>query len=332
VQGKEASFIALNPADHCKSISKNTSYSPQETAKDTSLDLSWVRRSIIALKFDARHTQVYEIPSFLGKSHPVNALADSCAKWNFIREDYADLLGLHIDRGQTSEVTVGSGKKVVTTGVTKTSFRFRDESQEYPLIFHILPNCIHNVILGKGFLKATSTLSNLLNFARRIKERILKGVSHHHLLYLGDSAPRFGGLVNGIPHEALADSGAKVLVMDEDYALSMGLHISREEEHRTLLRFADESTAYTSGVTYGVEWQFGYGGQSQRFQLDFHILKHSPANVILSDKFLFSTEAFCNYECFLVDDDEDDDEDAYFFAIDVVVSHSESKYSERSIP
>lgn len=237
-----------------------------------------------------------------------------------MKEEFARKLRLDIDQSQSSEVTIGSGKKVITTGVARTTFRFKEEAEDYPLVFHILPSCIHNVILGKGFLKATKTFSNLVNKARRIKERILDGISHHHLLYLGDSAPHFEGLINGVPEDALADSGAKVLVMDESYAMRLGLSVERGKSHRTRLKFADESTAYTSGMTYGVEWKFGHGGDSERFLLDFHVLKNAPANVILSDEFLFGTDAFSEYECFLVDEDDEDD-DAFFFAIDVDANH-----------
>lgn len=55
--------------------------------------------------------------------------------------------------------------------------------------------------------------------------------------------------------------------------------------------------------------------------VDFHSLKKSPANVILSDKFLFEIEAFSQYDCFLVDED-DEDENAFIFAIDLDVSHA----------
>lgn len=175
------------------------------------------------------------------------------------------------------------------------------------------------MILGKAFLKATSTFSNLANRARRVTMRILKGIKQRHFLFSGDTAPCFIGLVNGTPQDALADSGAKVLVMDEDYAQSMGLVINRDWKHRTKLQFVDQSTAYTSGMTYGVSLEFGSGGKGKRHMLDFHILKNAPANVILSDTFLFDTEAYAQYDCFLVDDDDDDtDENGYFFAIDVI--------------
>jgi len=273
-------------------------------------------------------SRVFEIPSYLASTHFTNALGDYCAKRNFMKEEYAIRLGLSIDRKDTSDVAIGSGK-VTTTGTARTLFRFKDENQAYPLTFHLLPKCIHDVILGKPFLKATSTFSNLLSKTRRVKERILKGIAHHHLLYLGDSAPRFKGLLNGAPIEALADSGAKVMVMDEDYARSIGLSVSTEQGCRTKLIFADDSTAYTSGMTYGVEWAFGLDGSNKRYTVDFHILKNAPASVILSDTFLFDAEAYSRYECYLVDEDDEDD-DAYFFAIDVDVRYSGQGKSPQS--
>jgi len=125
--------------------------------------------------------------------------------------------------------------------------------------------------------------------------------------------PGFKGILNGKPEFGLADSGAKVMVMDEDYARSLNLPINSDE--RTKLVFADGSTAKTSGMVYGVEWEFGHEVRNQNHKLDFHILRNAPANVILSDSFLSGTDAYSKYDCFLVDDDDEDDE-AYFFAID----------------
>jgi hypothetical protein len=264
--------------------------------------------------------QVFEIPSYVAHSHFTNALGDYCAKYNFMNEEYARQKGHHIDPSQTTEIGIGSGKKATSSGIVTTPFRFQDEKQAYLLNFHVLPNCIHDVILGKSFLKATRTFSAVTNFARRVKSRIVQGLRHHHLLYLGDSMPRFQGLVNGKPEFGLADSGAKVMVMDEDYARGLNLPISYDSRRK--LVFADGSTANTSGMIYGVKWEFGLGLENEsenvkrkEHTLDFHILKNAPANVILSDYFLFGTNAYSEYECFLVDDDDEDDE-AYFFAID----------------
>jgi hypothetical protein len=144
-----------------------------------------------------------------------------------MKEAYAKGLGLSINRGDISTVRIGSGKRLITVGTVVTPFRFKEEPEVYSLAFHILPDCIHNVILGKAFLKATNTFSSLANKARRVIRRAVKGMTRH-LFYLGHSAPRFTGLLNGQKQEALADSGAKVLIMDEDYARSAGLPISTD--------------------------------------------------------------------------------------------------------
>jgi len=261
-------------------------------------------------------TEVFEIPSVIASRHMANVLGDLCAKKNFMKTAYAERLGLEINRGSIFTVSIGSGKQIKTSGMVETSFRFRDEPGIYSLVFHLIPDCIHDVILGKRFLKATQTFSSLANRARRVVKRIVHGLTPRDCLYLGDAAPRFTGLLKGQTQEALADSGCKILIMDECYARSVGLAIVNDAHHRIKLRFADGSTAMTSGMTCGVDWQFGPEKDSEKHPLDFYILRDAPAPVILNDTFLFQTNAFSEFDCYLVDED-DEDEEAYFFGINV---------------
>ena len=265
--------------------------------------------------------RIFEIPGQLAK-HSVKALGDYGAKRNFVKEEYAIHLGLPINRSDVRKVTVGSGKEVTTVGTATAPFRFEGEHSVHNLKFHLLPNCVHDVILGKSFLKLTKTFSILSNFCRRVKERVIMGISQFHLLYLGAStSPMFEGSINGQPQTALADSGAKVLVMDEAYARSIDVPIHGGHEHRTRLKFADNSIADTSGMAYNVEWRFGRDSEfTSPYRLDFHILKNAPANIILCDTFLFDNEAFSRYHHYLIDNDDDyEDEDDRFhcFAIDL---------------
>jgi hypothetical protein len=267
-----------------------------------------------------REERIFEIPGLLAE-HSTKALGDYGATNNFIKEDYATRLGLSIDRAIASKnVTVGGGQQVATTGLVTAPFRFEGESDVYNLKFHLLPNCFHDIILGKTFLRLTKTFSKASNFYRRVKERVVKGVSRFHLFYLGASSPMFEGSINGQPQTALADSGSKVLVMDEEYARSNGLPIQTGHEHQITLTFADNSTADTSGMAYDVEWRFGREGEfTSPYRLNFHILKNAPADVILCDTFLFDNEAFSRYEQYLVDNDDDyenEDDNSRCFAID----------------
>ncbi|KAH7130764.1 hypothetical protein B0J11DRAFT_524050 [Dendryphion nanum] len=256
---------------------------------------------------DVGSRKVFEIPGYLQKRTLTHALGDYCAKENFMHEQYAVTLGLPINRVERSSVRIGNGKEIKTNGTVQTSFRFRNESSQHMLKFHILPDCVQNVILGKSFLKMTQTFSSMANFTRRVKERIIDGLpARHDFLYLGDSAPKFTGLINGSPQEALADSGANMLLMDEDYARHNNIYVVDDNEHRTRLRFADGSTADTSGIAYSVQWQFGPGDPGdQSYSLDFHILKNAPSPVILNDAFLFNNNAYSKYGQYLIDDEDD---------------------------
>ena len=183
------------------------------------------------------------------------------------------------------------------------------------MLFHILPNIVQDLVLGKKFLTVTETFRSKANRLRRVKEVFIKNLKQFHLLYLGDNGPRFTRLLNGKPAKALADTGSNVLVMDEAYAHALRLPILRGPQHRNRLVFADGSTRTTTGMTCNVEWRFGGLEESPHF-LDFHILEDAPAPIILSDYFLFATEAYEEYECYLTDEDtEDDEDDIYFYCI-----------------
>ncbi|KAF2468261.1 uncharacterized protein BDR25DRAFT_357989 [Lindgomyces ingoldianus] len=188
---------------------------------------------------------------------------------------------LYERRVRSTARSKGLRKRIETVGTAEVYFGFRDENETHPLVFHLLSGCIHNVIL--------------------VKERFMDGILQHNLLYLGDSAPRFEGRINGIGQDALTDSGENTLVM------------------KTTLRVL----VYLSvlAATYDVEWEFGRGGTGgQRYQLDLHILKNTLANIILNGTFLFGTGAYSNYNRYLADD-EGEDEDAFFFALDFDPGH-----------
>jgi hypothetical protein len=260
--------------------------------------------------------RIFEIPGQLA-DHFVEAIGDYGAKRNFIKEKYAIRLGLPINRSVVHKVTVGSGKEVTTVGTATAPFRFKGEYGVHDLEFCLLAECLNDIILGKPFLKLTETFSIPSNFRRRVRERVVRGISQFRLLYLGTSSPMFEGSINGQPQTALADSGAKVLVMDEAYAQSIRVPIHIGHEDRTRLKFADNSIADTSGMAYDVEWRFGRDGEfSPPYWLNFHILKNAPANIILCDTFLFDNEAFSRYHHYLIDNDDDyEDENDKFHCL-----------------
>ncbi|KAG9193708.1 hypothetical protein G6011_03743 [Alternaria panax] len=88
--------------------------------------------------------------------------------------------------------------------------------------------------------------------------------------------------------------------MDENFARSRGLPIIDTQEYRIELRFADGSTAHSSGITQG----------------------DAPSHVILSENYLLGeTQAFTRYSDYLLDgykqkeEEEEDQEGAYVFVV-----------------
>jgi predicted aspartyl protease len=273
-------------------------------------------------KADVMNDERMYIPGFLAHlpQFTVKALPDTGAKYNFMKESQAKELGVPIQRDIIRSVIVTKAKTIRTVGVVVAPFTFQGETESHLLKFHLLKDCVHDIILGKAFLKATKTFSNMVLKAKRVVTNFTQRLATLRLNYLGDSAPRFTGLLNGRIRQALGDTGAQGLFMDEKFARANGFSIVDDPDSILNVQYADGSTATTIGMVHGIKWEYGLGGRSVEYMLDFHVLKDAPADIILSDDFLHDTEAFAEYDCYLIDvddeDDEDDEEDeGHLFAI-----------------
>jgi hypothetical protein len=262
------------------------------------------------------HQKIDEIHGHFGgeSARTLTALGDTGAKSNFITESYAKEHSLPIQRNIFTSVRMDAARKVTTVNRVSAIFRFEGEIQKHSLELEVLPKGPYGLILGKAFMKATKTFSNLKLRTSRVKVRCVKEFANLQLLYLGDSATHFTGLLNGRTLEALGDSSAKGLVMSEAHALSRNIDIVRDPSHEVVVQFANGSTRKTQGMAYNVMCEYGLGEQVNEHTLDFHVLRDAPANVILSDEFLYDTEAFAAYDRYLIDVDEEDEE-GHLFAI-----------------
>jgi hypothetical protein len=184
--------------------------------------------------------------------------------------------------------------------------RVSDQKQTTPFVLRAQANSRphQHGVFGYPLRKLTETLSKAASCVRRLVSAFVpRRFRYHNILYLGDSIPRFTGTINGCPQEALADTGSKVLLMDEDFARSNGFSIFDTNSYRIRLCFADGSTAYTLGIAKAINWQFGPTDTGTSYPLDFYILKDAPADVILSEDFLLrKTRAFIEHSAYLLDD------------------------------
>jgi hypothetical protein len=160
----------------------------------------------------------------------VSAIADTGSAQNVISAAYASDLKLPIEY-TSNPFQLGNSKTVQSMGKLVAWLRFKhklltlllgtvklhwafakDPTKKYDLLFHVLPKCIYDVILGSAFLTATETLSK---YRRRLTECVFSMARVFRFGFLGNRCHRLEGILDGkYPVLAVPDTGAERNVMD----------------------------------------------------------------------------------------------------------------------
>jgi hypothetical protein len=222
--------------------------------------------------------------------------ADSC----FVSANFAALLRLEPVSGTHKVVRLANNNVVQSPGMVKVPWIFAGERERHVLDCWILPGCVHKLVLGNAFLRATQTLTT---FARRIKSRLTQIPKRLRLARLGEDKQRLWGTLDGHPTAALPDTGSDGMFISSEYAKKRGLDIEHDPANWLEVEFADGTTAWTSGVVRDAEWFSG----GRTLRCDFHVLDHLCADVVLSKDYLFKFDVFSTHEEFLFDVDSDGD-------------------------
>jgi len=220
---------------------------------------------------------------------PVEALPDSGADANVISLTLAATLGLKVTPGTAKMIQLPKGIPVQSPGMVEVPWTFAGEAKKHLLSCWVLPGCVHDLVLGNSFLRATQTLTNYLT--RRIKHRLITLPKRLGLHLLGEERQRLRGYLNGHLTSALADTGSDVMLLSTEYARKVGLLADSDQQNRLEVEFADGSTAWTSGVVWDVPWTVG----DRTLRCDFHILDDLCVDVVLSKDYLFETNVFAEH-------------------------------------
>ncbi|EON68007.1 hypothetical protein W97_07154 [Coniosporium apollinis CBS 100218] len=231
---------------------------------------------------------------------PVSAFPDCGSDLDILSANFVAEHGLLINKATRHSIKLPNGKIIRSIGTVSSPFAFKDEKTTYDRDFHVLPRSIHDIVLGRSFLKATQTLTK---FMHRLKKKVVACSGLWKRLRLtGSPRQRVGGYLHGQWIGACPDTGSDVMVMSRSYAKQREFHVER---HTTCLEFLDGSFAYTDGVVRGVTWS--WDGEDQSFECDFHVLDNLPCPVVLSSDFLFTQNAFSAYEESFYDELEPED-------------------------
>lgn len=222
----------------------------------------------------------------------VTAFPDTGAAANFISLRFAERHSCVIDQTRERFVGLGDSSTARTLGTAKLPFSFAGESKKHDLVFNVLRESLHDVILGGSFLRTTKTLTH---FRHRIERRVRAAYSHdiRKICLLG-SQLLVNGLANGAFTAAIPDTGADVSLMSASFARAQGFTVNTEEEHRLSFRLANGSTARALGAVEGVAWRYGIDNKAH--MTDVYVLPKLPVDVVLGFEFLCQTDAFFAYE------------------------------------
>ncbi|KOS19812.1 hypothetical protein ESCO_005787 [Escovopsis weberi] len=224
----------------------------------------------------------------------VEAFPDSGADRCYISSRLASNLGAKLVPGTERGVQLANKKSVESPGMVEVPFKFEGEQHEHTLSCWIIPNCIHDLILGRDFLGATKTLTQ---YARRIGNKVVSWPGKLRLTYLDGERQRLWGWFGDFFVDALPDTGSDLMLMSGQFARRIGLQVDESFENWLEVEFADGTTEWTSGVVRNVPWTVG----DETIRCDFHVLEDLRVDVILSKDYLFGMNAFSEYGKFFSD-------------------------------
>ncbi|KAF2185286.1 hypothetical protein K469DRAFT_750445 [Zopfia rhizophila CBS 207.26] len=252
-------------------------------------------------KIDSLHRRQRYVPISTNGNH-IEAFPDTGSQLDIISHAFSTQLDLKLNKAQTLTIRTPTGRKIRTLGTVELDIIFPGEKPKHRRKFHVLEKSVHKMILGKSFLETTQTLTK---FAHRIKSRLVdlaSRISRLHLL--GSVTERVIGSINGMPATAVDDTGSDVMVISWKEAERLGLHITMDHSHRTILEFVDGEEVYTDGVALDVDWRFGYNTTGEAIKVDLQVVRDLTCNLILSSEILFQANTYNNSDFFIAGERE----------------------------
>ncbi|KAL2208413.1 hypothetical protein CC79DRAFT_1366623 [Sarocladium strictum] len=236
--------------------------------------------------FFERRTESF-IEGLANGSH-IQAFPDNGADRCSISPQLAAKLGLEMTPGTENILRLPNRSHIQSPGMVELSWRFGEEPEERKLQCWVVPGCVHDLILGSPFLRATQTLTK---FAHRIKSKLVNPHGRLHVRLLGDTQQRLRGSLDGHETLAMADSGSDVMLISKAYAQKCGLNIDHDPSNFINLEFIDGSTEWTNGIVRNVPWSV----EGTIRYCDFYVLDSLCEDLILSNAYLTETNSFVNH-------------------------------------
>ncbi|KKZ62126.1 hypothetical protein EMCG_03370 [[Emmonsia] crescens] len=255
---------------------------------------------------DPRNREFY-VPGMV-EGIPVFAIPDFGSGFNIVSEELANQHGLTIDTGYTESYELPNGIIGGFIGTIRVAWSFLNEEATYNCVFHVMQNCICNMILGRDFLDSTKTFTEYVHRRVQVRYRDQHGPSSiRRVLFVDQPSPssrqRLLGEVDGHPIGGFTDTCSDLTIIRKSTAIQLARKLGWEIDwgSRTEVQFVDRSTAFTSGLIHGVTWGFSADPrQEDTLRIDLHIMESTPCALILDRLLLWDYQAFTRYAyCFI---------------------------------
>lgn len=233
----------------------------------------------------------------------IDSRADSGSEDNIMSRDLISHLQLRIDDSleHHKQFRLANGNFVSALGRINIKCAFaKDPSVELCCTFYIFSQLISPMIMGMAFLDETETL---VKYRHRLQPRLLAGTPQ--LCSLNTSRCRLLCIVDSLPSLANADTGSDMDLMSLAYVRRRGFVMTEVDLECSTIEFADATTALIIGK---VDVPVAIGGYEGHQILNaFYVLEELTCDVLLSEEYLFETNAFVRYRHAFSYEDCDDD-------------------------
>lgn len=280
-----------------------------------------------------RGVRCYEVPGTIN-GVSVNALPDWGSTVDAVSEAFASRHGLQISPTKTQSIRLLGGHTADSVGRVVGLFKFRNEEGAYRREFHVLRKSVYDVVLGRGFLDWSKTLTEHFH---RVVGRTRPCVRNGNRLFLLDESPdeHLRCNVNGARASAFLDTGSDLMLVSGEFARRNKLRVCRGRRYTRRVELIDGSIIHTDGMVldavleldacssgqmkeldYDCYLDYAVGlsiltGQSgytrkETYICDLHVIDDLPCDIILSNEFIFRNRVFSRFRNVLHSRPDDD--------------------------
>ncbi|KAF0643386.1 hypothetical protein FPSE5266_03714 [Fusarium pseudograminearum] len=199
-------------------------------------------------------TPCYEVPGFIN-GIAINGLPDSGSSVDCVSEMFIQRHSMKLEITRSQMIRLPGGSNAESVGKFMGYFKFQNEERVYRREFHVLRNCVYDLVLGREFLDMTKVFTE---FRDRIIKRIRPCVRRGNHLFLLDEGPKnlIRCAINGAEASAFPDTGSDLMIASGGFARRHNLKVHRGEKYRRPVELIDGTVIRTDGMVLGAELQF----------------------------------------------------------------------------